>query len=189
MSLANPPGGPSNPPEPQPGQWSGLPWVWAVPIVALLIAGWLGYRQLAERGPTITISFDTADGVEAGKTAVRYKNVDLGHVVKVGLSPDHSHALVTAQMTRDVELLLRADTKFWVVRPRIGASGISGLSTVVSGPYVGLLPGKGALGARNFAGIDTPPPKEGLVSGQNYTLIADRLSEVSDGSPVYFHGV
>lgn len=185
MSLPNPPG----PPAPQPSQSSGLPWVWAVPIVALLIAGWLGYRQLAERGPTITISFETADGIEAGKTAVRYKSVDLGKVVKVGLSSDHSHALVTARMTREAQPLLRADTSFWVVRPRIGASGISGLSTVVSGPYIGLLPGKGALGARNFAGIETPPPKEGLVSGQNYTLIADRLSEVSDGSPVYFHGV
>ncbi len=95
--------------------------MWAVPIVALLIAGWLGYRQLAERGPTITISFETADGIEAGRTTVRYKNVDLGHVIKVGLSPDHSHALVTARMTREAEPLLRADTKFWVVRPRIGA--------------------------------------------------------------------
>ncbi len=185
MSSPNPP----NPPAPQPSQWSGLPWVWAVPIVALLIAGWLGYRQLTERGPSITISFETADGIEAGKTTVKYKNVDLGRVVKVGLSPDHSHALVTASMTRDAEALLRTDTQFWVVRPRIGASGISGLSTVVSGPYIGLLPGKGTVGARNFAGIETPPPKEGLVSGQNYTLIADRLSEVSDGSPVYFHGV
>jgi paraquat-inducible protein B len=189
MSLPNPPDRPPNPPEPQSSQWSGLPWVWAVPIVALLIAGWLGYRQLAERGPTITISFDTADGVEAGRTTVKYKNVDLGKVIKVGLSPDHSRALVTARMTREAEPLLRADTKFWVVRPRIGAGGISGLSTVVSGAYIGLLPGKGALGARDFAGVETPPPKEGLVSGQYYTLIADRLSEVSDGSPVYFHGV
>jgi paraquat-inducible protein B len=180
---------PASPPTPEQSQWSGLPWVWAVPIVALLIAGWLGYRALIERGPTITISFETADGIEAGRTTVRYKDVELGEVTKVGLSPDHSRALVAARMTRGSEPLLRADTTFWVVRPRIGVSGVSGLSTVVSGPYIGLLPGKGASGARSFTGIETPPPKEGLVSGQGYTLIADRLSEVSDGSPVYFHGV
>jgi paraquat-inducible protein B len=174
---------------PEPSRWSGLPWVWTVPVLALLIAGWLGYRQLNERGPTITIAFQTADGLEAGRTTVRYKDVELGRVVKIGLSPDHSHAVVTARMAREAAPLLRADTRFWVVRPRIGAGGISGLSTVVSGPYVGLLPGKGAEGARSFAGLETPPPKEGLVSGQSYTLIADRLSEVSDGSPVFFHGV
>jgi paraquat-inducible protein B len=163
--------------------------VWAIPIVALLIAGWLGYRALIERGPTITISFQTAEGIEADRTTVRYKDVDLGKVTKVGLSPDHSRAIVTASMTREAEPLLRADTTFWVVRPHIGLSGISGLTTVLSGAYIGLLPGKGSLGARQFTGVETSPPREGLVSGQAYTLIADRLAEVSDGSPVYFHGV
>jgi paraquat-inducible protein B len=190
MSGSDPSGPvPENPPPPEPSQWAGLPWVWAVPIVALLIAGWLGYGALIERGPTITISFQTAEGIEADRTTVRYKDVDLGKVTKVGLSPDHSRAVVTARMTRDAEPLLRGDTTFWVVRPRIGLSGISGLTTVLSGAYIGLLPGKGDTGARTFKGVDTPPPREGLVSGQAYTLIADRLAEVSDGSPVYFHGV
>jgi paraquat-inducible protein B len=180
---------PENAPAPEPSQWAGLPWVWAVPVVALLIAGWLGYRALIERGPTITISFQTADGIEADRTTVRYKDVEIGRVIRIGLSPDHSRAVVTARMTSEADPLLRADTTFWVVRPRIGLSGISGLNTVLSGPYIGLLPGKGQSGARAFTGIETPPPKEGLVSGQAYTLIADRLSEVSDGSPVYFHGV
>jgi len=166
-----------------------MPWVWAVPVVALLIAGWLGYRSLSERGPIISISFQAADGVEPDRTTVRYKDVVIGRVEKIGLSPDHSRAVVTARMTREAEPLLRADTTFWVVRPRIGLSGISGLNTVLSGPFIGMLPGKGKAGADTFTGVETPPPKEGLVSGQTYTLIADRLSEVSDGSPVYFHGV
>jgi len=180
---------PENAPSPQSSQWAGLPWVWAVPIVALLIAGWLGYRALIERGPTITISFQSAEGIEADRTTVRYKDVELGKVVKVGLSPDHSRAIVTARMTREAEPLLRADTTFWVVRPRFGLSGISGLTTVLSGPYIGMLPGKGQTGADTFTGVETSPPKEGLVSGQTYTLIADRLSEINDGSPIYFHGV
>ena len=190
MSGSDPSGpAPEDVPSPQASQWAGLPWVWAVPIVALLIAGWLGYRALIERGPTITINFQSAEGIEADRTAVRYKDVDLGRVIKVGLSPDHSRAIVTARMTREALPLLRADTTFWVVRPRFGLSGISGLTTVLSGPYIGMLPGKGQAGASAFTGVEIPPPKEGLVGGQSYTLIANRLSEISDGSPIYFHGV
>ena len=190
MSGSDPSGpAPENPPPPTASPSAGVPWVWAIPVVALLIAGWLGYRALVERGPTITISFQTAEGIEADRTTVRYKDVELGKVTQVGLSPDHSRAIVTASMTREAAPLLRADTTFWVVRPRIGLSGISGLSTVLSGAYIGLLPGKGERGARHFTGVETSPPREGLVSGQAYTLIADRLAEVSDGSPVYFHGV
>jgi paraquat-inducible protein B len=174
---------------PEPSRWGGLPWVWAVPVVALVIAGWLGYRSLIERGPTITISFDSAEGIEAGRTTIRYKDVELGLVKKIGLSPGLSRAVVTATMTREAEPLLRADTTFWVVRPRIGLSGISGLNTVLSGAYIGMLPGKGAPGARSFTGIENPPPKGGLVDGKVYTLIAKRLSEISDQSPVYYHGV
>ncbi len=176
-------------PPPEPSRWAGLPWVWAVPVVALVIAGWLGYRALIERGPTITIRFETAEGIEAGRTTIRYKDVELGHVAKVGLTPDRKQALITATMTRAAEPLLRADSKFWIVRPRIGLSGVSGLTTVLSGPYIGLLPGKGAHGAHSFTGLETPPPKEGLVDGRVYTLIAKRLAEISDQSPVYYHGV
>jgi paraquat-inducible protein B len=180
---------PEAPPPPEPSRWAGLPWVWAVPVVALVIAGWLGYRALIERGPEITIRFETAEGIEAGRTMIRYKDVELGHVTTVGLTPDRSQALVTAAMTRAAEPLLRADSKFWIVRPRIGLSGVSGLTTVLSGPYIGMLPGKGAHGAYSFTGLETPPPKEGLVDGRVYTLIAKRLAEISDQSPVYYHGV
>ncbi len=190
MSGSDPSGPlPDAPPPPEAGGWAGLPWVWAVPLVALVIAGWLGFRALLESGPTIAIGFETADGIEAGRTTIRYKDVDLGRVTKVGLSPDRSRAEVTAAMTRAAEPLLRADSKFWVVRPRVGLGGVSGLTTVLSGPYIGMLPGKGPPGALSFAGLDTPPPKEGLVEGRLYTLIATRLSEISDQSPVYYHGV
>jgi paraquat-inducible protein B len=102
-------------------------------VVAAIITGWLGYRALIERGPTVTISFATADGAEADRTTIRYKNVELGRVTGIGLSPDGLHVVVTATMRREAEPMLRADSEFWVVQPRITPSGITGLTTIVSG--------------------------------------------------------
>jgi paraquat-inducible protein B len=180
---------PENPPTPESRQSAGLPWVWAVPVVAAVIAGWLGYCALIERGPTITISFPTADGIEADRTTIRYKNVELGRVTGIGLTSNGSRVVVTAAMRREAEPMLRADSEFWVVQPRITPSGITGLTTIVSGAYIGMLPGNGAEGGRSFTGLETPPPKDGLIAGREFTLIADRLPSVSDQSPVYYHGV
>ena len=190
MSDSDPSGPvPENPPTPDSRQWSGLPWVWAVPVVAAIIAGWLGYRTLIERGPTITITFPTADGIEAERTTIRYKNVELGRVTGIGLNSDGSRVVVTATMRRETEPRLRADTEFWVVQPRITPSGITELTTIVSGTYIGMLPGKDAPGARSFTGLGSPPPKDGLVDGREFTLVAYRLPSISDQSPIYYHGV
>ena len=180
---------PPDPPAPRLGPWTGIPWIWAVPVLALLVVAWLAVQTLAERGPTITISFVNGEGIEAGRTTIRYKNVELGRVAQLGLSADRSRVVVTAEMRRDAEPLLRAQTAFWVVRPRVGFSGISGLSTIVSGSYIGTLPGEGEPGARTFTGTENPPPQQGLVKGRDYTLVADRLPPISDDAPVYFHGV
>jgi paraquat-inducible protein B len=184
------------PPQPPPRlrRWGTLPWIWAVPIIAAAITVWLGLRTIADKGPLITISFASAEGIdlgrnEAGHTAVRYKNVELGRVVGLGLSPDRSQVIVSAEMRREAEPLLRRNTEFWVVRPRIEPSGISGLNTLVSGAYIGMLPGEGEAGARSFRGLENPPPQQGLVKGTGYTLVAERLPPISDGAPVYFHGV
>jgi paraquat-inducible protein B len=191
----------SNPADPNDGlpppslrPWAGLPWIWAVPVIALLIAAWLGIRSIADRGPVITISFANAEGIEIGRNeaaraTIRYKNVELGRVIGIGLSDDQSHVVVTAEMRQEAKPLLRADTKFWVVRPRLEFSGISGLSTLVSGAYIGILPGGGEPGARDFVGLQNPPPGQGLVGGRSYTLTAERLPFVSDAAPVYYHGV
>ena len=112
MSDSDPSGpAPDNPPTPAASSWAGLPWVWAVPVVAAIIAGWLGYRALIERGPTITIGFVTADGVEPDRTTIRYKNVELGRVTGIGLTPDGSRVVVTAEMRREAEPMLRADSR------------------------------------------------------------------------------
>jgi len=181
-------------PPPRLRPWAGLPWVWAVPVIALFIAGYLGFRRISDRGPVITINFTNAEGIELGRneaarTTIRYKNVELGRVASLGLSDDQSQVVVTAEMRREAEPLLRADTKFWVVRPRLGLSGISGLSTLVSGAYIGMLPGEQPSGARDFRGLDNPPPAQGLINGKLYTLATDRMPAITDAAPVYFHGV
>jgi paraquat-inducible protein B len=180
---------PDAPLPPKPSRWAGLPWVWAVPVAALLIAGWLGYRALMERGPTITITFATADGLEAERTTIRYKNVELGRVTRLALTSDGSHVVATAAMRREAEPMLRAGTKFWVVQPRITPSGVSGLTTIVSGAYIGMLPGNGPPGARAFNALDSAPPHDGLVNGRYFTLVTERLPSITNQSPVYYHGV
>jgi paraquat-inducible protein B len=180
---------PDAPLPPKPSRWAGLPWVWAVPVAALLIAGWLGYRALMERGPTITITFATADGLEAERTTIRYKNVELGRVTRLALTSDGSHVVATAAMRREAEPMLQEDTKFWVVQPRITPSGVSGLTTIVSGAYIGMLPGNGPPGARAFNALNSAPPHDGLVDGRYFTLMTERLPSITNQSPVYYHGV
>src|SRR5215831_18550635 len=119
-----------------------LPLVWIIPALAALIGGWIAVRAVLERGPTIRIRFQTADGLEPGKTAIRYRSVEVGQVRTIVLAPDHRSVLVTAEMVKDVRSLLSEDTRFWVVRPRIAAGGVSGLGTLISGSFIGMDVGK-----------------------------------------------
>src|ERR1700712_1193063 len=98
--------------------------VWLVPLVAIAIGGWLAVQSFLEKGPTITISFATGDGLEAGKTKIKFKNVDIGTVKKVVLSSDDESVVATAELTRDASRLLVEDTRFWVVRPRISGGTV-----------------------------------------------------------------
>ena len=101
--------------------------VWIIPIVVVLIGGWLAYKTIAEKGPTVTISFKTAEGLEAGKTKVKFKEVEIGLVEDVTIKQDLSGVVVTASLSKEVEAHLSVKTRFWVVRPRLGAGGVSGL--------------------------------------------------------------
>jgi paraquat-inducible protein B len=162
--------------------------VWLVPLVAGAIAIWLGYTTLSERGPTVTIRFETAEGLEAGKTQVKYKEVAVGVVDNVELSEDLSHILVTAELSKGVAQHVTEGTRFWIVRPRIGATGVSGLGTLLSGAYVEMDPGEGAP-ADSFTGLEEPPPISSDVPGTKYVLKAESLGWVERGSPVYFRDV
>ncbi|MFC5306524.1 intermembrane transport protein PqiB [Azospirillum picis] len=162
--------------------------LWALPLVAALIAGWLGWTWLEERGPEIVITFQSGDGLEAGRTKIKHKSVDLGTIMKVQLSDDLSRVVATARMERTAQGYLKQSTRFWVVRPRLSLAGVSGLSTVVSGSYVEMEPG-GGDDRRDFNALEEPPVVRSDVPGRSFTLRTAQLGSLSQGSPVYFHGV
>ncbi|MGH8511402.1 MAG: MlaD family protein, partial [Gammaproteobacteria bacterium] len=149
--------------------------VWIIPIVAALIGGWLAVMAILERGPTIRITFNTAEGLEAGKTTIKYKNVNIGAVTHIELSEDRSQVIATAQLTPQAEGFLVADTRFWVVRPRIAGSQISGLGTLVSGSYIGVDIGKSTKRKRKFTGLETPPIVTADLPGREFVLSGEDL--------------
>jgi paraquat-inducible protein B len=162
--------------------------VWLIPIVAAIAGAWLVYTTFAERGPTITITFQFASGLEPGKTPIKYRDVQLGLVETVTLSDDLQHVLVTARMEKAAENELREGTQFWIESARITAGGVSGLGTLLSGAYIGIRPGPGEP-SRHFVALETPPVYQVDVPGKRLTLRAERLGSVSPGSPIYFRGI
>lgn len=163
-----------------------LPLVWVIPLVAALIGGWLVVKTILERGPTITITFKNAEGVEAGKTYVKYKDVNIGQVTAVALSDDYSNVVLTAQIDKRAERLLVEDAKFWVVQPRLGLSGVSGLGTLLSGNYIGFEAGKSDKKQHHFTGLETPPAVTGGQPGRQFVLHTATLGSLGIGSPIYF---
>jgi paraquat-inducible protein B len=163
--------------------------VWIVPLVALLIGGWLAYKAITEKGPTITITFKSAEGLEAGKTKIKFKDVAVGQVEEIRLSPDLSQVVVTAQLTRDTKDYLSENTRFWVVRARVAGGGVSGLGTLFSGAYIGMDPGKPGKMARSFEGLETPPIVTTDVPGRHFMLKAETRGSLDVGDPVYFRQI
>ena len=165
--------------------------VWLVPLVAVVIGVTLGARSILNRGPTITIYFHNAEGIEANKTHIKFKDVDVGIVRRVKLTKDHREVEVTAEMRGNsgIENLLVTDTRFWVVRPRIGAAGVSGLGTLLSGAYIGMDAGRNATEKREFEGLDVQPAITADVPGRQFTLIADDLGSLDIGAPIYLRRV
>jgi paraquat-inducible protein B len=160
--------------------------VWLVPLVAVLIGGWLAVKSILEEGPTITISFQTADGLEAGKTKIKFKNVDIGVIKKVTLAPDDKSVIATAELTRNASRMLVSDTRFWVVRPRISGGTVSGLGTLLSGSYVGVDIGTQRARRTDFVGLESPPVFATGVPGREFILKADDMGSLDVGSPIFF---
>lgn len=179
---------PPHPPEVAVSTGRRLSLLWLLPLVAALIAGWLGWRWLEERGPQIVITFQSGDGLEAGRTRIKHKNVELGIIESVRLSDDLSQVVATARMDRAAARHLKDGTRFWMVAPRLGLGGISGLSTVVSGTYVEMEPG-GGDDRWEFDALDEPPVIRADVPGRSFNLKTEQLGSLAQGSPVYFRGV
>ena len=160
--------------------------VWLVPIAAALVGLSLLVNTWRTTGPRITISFQTAEGLEAGKTQVKYRNVTIGHVTAIKVSPDHKRVLVTADLEKSAEAVATHDTQFWVVRPRFGVGWVSGLDTLLSGAFIGIEPGESKTPRTDFSGLENPPPLPHAPQGKRVVLHADDLGSVSLGAPVYF---
>ncbi len=164
--------------------------VWIIPIVAAILAGGLAWRTLSERGPTITLSFNNADGLEAGKTIVSYRSVPVGTVQDIALADDIQSVLVTVQMRASSRERLNKDAKFWVVRPRMGVGGVSGLSTLVSGYYIGAdLGSEGGVFQSHFIGLEDPPLENTGGLGLAIELVAEKLGGLSKDAPIYHREV
>jgi paraquat-inducible protein B len=158
--------------------------VWLVPVVALVIGGWLGYKALTTKGPTITITFETAEGLEAGKTKIKYKDVEMGQVDGVVLSEDLSHVVLTASLVKGAEKYLSDKTRFWVVRARVAAGEVSGLGTLFAGAYIGMEPREGKP-AKAFKGLEVPPIITEGLPGRHFVLRASKLGSLDINAPVY----
>lgn len=163
--------------------------VWLVPLLAALIGIGLVAKSYFDEGPTVVVSFRSGEGLEAGKTKVKYKDVDIGQVRAISLSKDLSKVLVTIDMNKDARRFTAADTRFWVVKPRIGVSGVSGLGTLLSGAYIGVDAGKSQQTSSEFAGLEKVPQVAGDQKGSQYTLHADSLGSIDSGSPVFYRRI
>ncbi len=167
----------------------GVSLVWIVPAVAAIVALSIFARSWSNEGPEIVISFQTAAGLEAGKTPVKYKDVTVGSVRDIRLSPDRTHVLATVQLTHSAASLARTDSRFWVVRPRIGVGGVSGVDTLLSGAYIGVDTGKSEEAQHDFKGLEEPPAVINGMPGKTFMLRASDLGSLDIGSPVYFRRV
>ncbi|MFC4278854.1 PqiB family protein [Achromobacter aloeverae] len=168
-----------------PSRWS-VRLVWLVPLVAVLIGVWLAAQAVIEKGPTITIQFPTGEGLEAGKTKIKFKNVDIGVINHVDLAPDYKSVVATAELTKSATRLLVEDTRFWLVSPRISGGSVSGLSTLLSGSYVGMDTGSKTKERHEFVALEEPPVLVSGTPGREFVLKSESLGSLDVGAPVYF---
>lgn len=163
--------------------------VWLIPVVAALIGGYLTVQAILSRGPTITIAFHNAEGLEAGKTRIKYRDVDIGEVTSVKVSEDRKSIIATAQISKEAEPYLTSDSRFWIVRPRIAGGSVSGLGTLLSGAYIGMDAGRSKTSSQRFTGLDVPPIITGDLPGRQFVLKSADLGSLDIGAPVYFRRV
>jgi len=163
--------------------------IWVVPVVALLIGGWLAFKAWSEKGPEIKISFESADGLEANKTKIKFKDVEIGTLTAIDLKEDLSGIVVTAEMKKDTEQYMKDKTQFWVVRARVAAGEVSGLGTLFSGAYIGCNPSKEGETTKQFIGLEKPPIVTAGLPGRQFLLSAETLGSLDVGSPVYYRGI
>ena len=168
---------------------SGISIVWVIPIVAAIIGAWVAYKSFSEIGPTITITFENAEGLEAGKTKVKFKDVEVGMVQSIDLEKDLKHVLVTVQMSAGAKDYLTEKTRFWVVKARISGGTVSGLGTLLGGAYIAIDPVAGGKFVNKFVGLEQAPVVTTDQPGRHFLLKAGRRGSLDMGAPIYFRQI
>jgi paraquat-inducible protein B len=166
-----------------------LPFVWILPVLVIVVAAFVAVQQKLAQGPSIDIYFQGADGIEANKTKIRYKDVDIGDVTHIHVSKDRKKVVVTARIRRDARDYLVQDTRFWVVRPRFTGGNISGLGTLVSGAYISVDVGRSSTERYNFEGLEVPPIVTSDLPGREFVLHAEDIGSLSVGSTVFYRHI
>ncbi len=166
-----------------------LPFVWMLPALVVILGIFVVIQQKLAQGPSIDIDFHDADGLEANKTKIRYKDVDIGDVTDIHVSKDRKKVVVTARIHRDAKEYLVDDTRFWVVRPRVTGSGVSGLSTLLSGAYISVDVGRSTTARHQFEGLEVPPIVTSDLPGREFVLHAEDIGSLSVGSTVFYRHI
>ncbi len=173
----------------KPRRWLLPSLIWIIPLTAALIGLSLVVQSVLNRGPVISISFVSAEGIEAGKTKIRFKSIEIGEVKSVSLSPDRKNVIVHAELAKDAEGFAVADSRFWVVRPRFSAGNISGLGTLLSGSYISVDGGESRDRLKNFVGLEEPPLVETGTPGKRFVLQTEDIGSLDATTPILFHRI
>ncbi len=160
--------------------------VWIVPIVALIVGAWLMFQSFNEKGPMIEIIFKSAEGVQAEKTILKYKDIEVGRVKEVNFADDLQSVIVKAEVKKNMKAFLSEKTRFWVMKAKLGLNGVEGLDTLLSGVYIVMDPVKGETYRRKFQGLDSIPVVSTSDKGTRYYLKADTIGSLEAGSPIYY---
>jgi len=162
--------------------------VWIVPIVTLLIGGWILFYHFSHQGPEVTLITESAEGIEAGKTTIKSRSVNVGVVESAVLTDDLHHVEIKARLNAGMEKLLHSDSVFWVVKPQVGREGITGLGTLLSGAYIELQPGTKKAPLEQYTLMDSPPLAPPDAKGIRITLDSNKAGQLNPGDPVLFRG-
>ena len=162
--------------------------IWLIPLVTAIVGGWLAVQTLIDQAPKATITFNTAEGIQAGKTSVKYKNVEIGLVDEIRFAKDFDHVVLSVTFNEGMDQFLKRNTRFWVVRPQFSLRGVSGLGTLLSGSYIEIDPGPGSP-QNHFVGLEETPLITRDDAGTKITLVSNDLGSLAGGSPIYYQGL
>ncbi len=163
--------------------------IWIVPFIALIIAGWLAYQYFSDRGPEIKIIFPKNEGLIAGQSVIKFRNVPVGKITKIYAEEDTDGVTVVVRMNSDrSKSYLTENARFWIVKPEVGLSGVSGLDTLISGTYINVFSKSGGKQFKEkFIGLNQP--YRDSMEGEYFHLVSVNGDNVSVGMPIYYKNI